>query len=126
MSTKGTGDGRGETGMHRGVAAVRKTVNPLVHRSVPIGPGGFEPPFADPKSAVLPLDEGPAQQSKPRKLVVHTHRLNVARRRRFEQLDRARGIVRGRQDELEVVDRSVIARAAIGGQREDRGSGAAH
>ena len=26
-----------------------------------IGPGGFEPPFADPKSAVLPLDEGPAR-----------------------------------------------------------------
>lgn len=26
----------------------------------PIGPGGFEPPFPDPKSGVLPLDEGPA------------------------------------------------------------------
>jgi hypothetical protein len=25
----------------------------------PIGPGGFEPPLTDPKSAVLPLDEGP-------------------------------------------------------------------
>jgi hypothetical protein len=24
-----------------------------------IGPGGFEPPLTDPKSAVLPLDEGP-------------------------------------------------------------------
>ena len=27
-----------------------------------IGPGGFEPPLTDPKSAVLPLDEGPALQ----------------------------------------------------------------
>jgi hypothetical protein len=26
-----------------------------------IGPGGFEPPLTDPKSAVLPLDEGPAR-----------------------------------------------------------------
>ena len=26
----------------------------------PIGPGGFEPPLTDPKSAVLPFDEGPA------------------------------------------------------------------
>src|SRR5207247_8572676 len=25
-----------------------------------IGPGGFEPPYPDPKSGVLPLDEGPA------------------------------------------------------------------
>src|SRR2546426_7110202 len=25
-----------------------------------IGPGGLEPPFPDPKSGVLPLDEGPA------------------------------------------------------------------
>src|SRR5207253_422563 len=25
-----------------------------------VGPGGFEPPFPDPKSGVLPLDEGPA------------------------------------------------------------------
>src|SRR3954468_7362329 len=24
-----------------------------------VGPGGFEPPLTDPKSAVLPLDEGP-------------------------------------------------------------------
>ena len=29
-----------------------------------IGPGGFEPPFSDPKSDVLPLDEGPATRSK--------------------------------------------------------------
>src|SRR6184192_1449527 len=32
------------------------------HRSgtrMGIGPGGFEPPFPDPKSGVLPLDEGP-------------------------------------------------------------------
>ena len=28
-----------------------------------IGPGGFEPPLTDPKSAVLPLDEGPASPS---------------------------------------------------------------
>jgi hypothetical protein len=27
-----------------------------------IGPGGFEPPLTDPKSAVLPLDEGPSLQ----------------------------------------------------------------
>ena len=27
---------------------------------VGIGPGGLEPPFPDPKSGVLPLDEGPA------------------------------------------------------------------
>jgi hypothetical protein len=27
--------------------------------SASIGPGGFEPPLTDPKSAVLPLDEGP-------------------------------------------------------------------
>lgn len=27
-----------------------------------IGPGGFEPPLTDPKSAVLPLDEGPEGQ----------------------------------------------------------------
>src|SRR5438132_10450119 len=26
-----------------------------------IGPGGFEPPYPDPKSGVLPLDEGPAR-----------------------------------------------------------------
>jgi hypothetical protein len=26
-----------------------------------IGPGGFEPPLTDPKSAVLPLDEGPLE-----------------------------------------------------------------
>src|SRR4051794_32262895 len=26
-----------------------------------IGPGGFEPPLTDPKSAVLPLDEGPVK-----------------------------------------------------------------
>src|SRR5581483_8265754 len=25
-----------------------------------VGPGGLEPPFPDPKSGVLPLDEGPA------------------------------------------------------------------
>ena len=25
---------------------------------LPIAPGGFEPPFSDPKSDVLPLDEG--------------------------------------------------------------------
>jgi hypothetical protein len=25
-----------------------------------VGPGGFEPPYPDPKSGVLPLDEGPA------------------------------------------------------------------
>src|SRR5882724_4361285 len=29
-----------------------------------IGPGGFEPPLTDPKSAVLPLDEGPASAAK--------------------------------------------------------------
>src|SRR5205807_3886385 len=29
-----------------------------------IGPGGFEPPFPDPKSGVLPLDEGPAVMSR--------------------------------------------------------------
>ena len=28
-----------------------------------VGPGGFEPPFADPKSAVLPLDEGPVAEN---------------------------------------------------------------
>lgn len=31
----------------------------------PIGPGGFEPPLTDPKSAVLPLDEGPVTLSYP-------------------------------------------------------------
>src|ERR1041384_3319280 len=42
--------------------------NPSVHlervRAVPekgIGPGGFEPPYPDPKSGVLPLDEGPVR-----------------------------------------------------------------
>ena len=31
----------------------------MVVREVnPIAPGGFEPPFSDPKSDVLPLDEG--------------------------------------------------------------------
>ena len=30
----------------------------------PIGPGGFEPPFSDPKSDVLPLDEGPVRSGK--------------------------------------------------------------
>src|SRR5436309_8171023 len=29
-----------------------------------IGPGGFEPPYPDPKSGVLPLDEGPARLSR--------------------------------------------------------------
>src|SRR5882724_7710575 len=29
-----------------------------------VGPGGFEPPLTDPKSAVLPLDEGPASAAK--------------------------------------------------------------
>ena len=28
--------------------------------AVAIAPGGFEPPFSDPKSDVLPLDEGAA------------------------------------------------------------------
>ena len=28
-----------------------------------VGPGGFEPPLTDPKSAVLPLDEGPESQA---------------------------------------------------------------
>jgi hypothetical protein len=30
-----------------------------------VGPGGFEPPLTDPKSAVLPLDEGPVTESYP-------------------------------------------------------------
>ena len=30
-----------------------------------IGPGGLEPPFPDPKSGVLPLDEGPASLQRP-------------------------------------------------------------
>src|SRR6266576_6573707 len=41
--------------------------NPSVHLGLSkawagkgIGPGGFEPPYPDPKSGVLPLDEGPA------------------------------------------------------------------
>ena len=29
-------------------------------RAMRIAPGGFEPPFSDPKSDVLPLDEGAA------------------------------------------------------------------
>ncbi len=35
------------------VSVVMSAVCPL-----PIAPGGFEPPFSDPKSDVLPLDEG--------------------------------------------------------------------
>jgi hypothetical protein len=31
---------------------------PAVSSSCTIAPGGFEPPFSDPKSDVLPLDEG--------------------------------------------------------------------
>ena len=38
-----------------------------------IAPGGFEPPFSDPKSDVLPLDEG----AKPRKVVERRVRLNT-------------------------------------------------
>src|SRR6266699_1928355 len=40
-----------------------------------IGPGGLEPPFPDPKSGVLPLDEGPAIKS----------RLNLLRRNRWRE-----------------------------------------
>jgi hypothetical protein len=38
-----------------------------------IAPGGFEPPFSDPKSDVLPLDEG----AKPLKLVDLTNSFNA-------------------------------------------------
>src|SRR5215211_9257805 len=39
---------------------VPKLTQELTHEWLTsIGPGGFEPPLTDPKSAVLPLDEGP-------------------------------------------------------------------
>src|SRR5690348_1718686 len=50
-------------------------------RSV-IAPGGFEPPFSDPKSDVLPLDEGAARDRKPRKLPIELHSYNSFTRTR--------------------------------------------
>src|SRR2546422_897571 len=45
--------------------------NPSVHLGLSkawagkgIGPGGFEPPYPDPKSGVLPLDEGPGSMKR--------------------------------------------------------------
>jgi glycosyltransferase involved in cell wall biosynthesis len=47
--------GKDRARMFEWSAAANATIE--VYRS--IGPGGFEPPLTDPKSAVLPLDEGP-------------------------------------------------------------------
>jgi hypothetical protein len=44
--------------VNRGFADLR--VEPLHHVAVLAAPRGFEPRFTDPKSAVLPLDEGAA------------------------------------------------------------------
>src|SRR5438034_4490531 len=47
------------------VRITRKSIGPprleqgLERAGRGIGPGGFEPPYPDPKSGVLPLDEGP-------------------------------------------------------------------
>ena len=46
----------------------------------PIAPGGFEPPFSDPKSDVLPLDEGAADcHAEPPNLVYWLNWLNARR-----------------------------------------------
>src|SRR5690349_16698910 len=50
------------------------SVNPFA----PIGPGGFEPPLTDPKSAVLPLDEGPVFVSRVRSAGTRQRNLLVA------------------------------------------------
>ena len=41
-------------------ATVAYLPRPSSRHTPQIGPGGLEPPFPDPKSGVLPLDEGPA------------------------------------------------------------------
>ncbi len=38
-----------------------EVADPPPGRNGTVGPGGFEPPLTDPKSAVLPLDEGPVK-----------------------------------------------------------------
>src|SRR3989454_11018778 len=51
-------------------AAAARTATPIARvgrmraSADQIGPGGLEPPFPDPKSGVLPLDEGPAIMSR--------------------------------------------------------------
>src|SRR5712691_10372244 len=58
----GVGTGH-EPGLGAGLGVVGDRCNGDVEGRawrVGIGPGGLEPPFPDPKSGVLPLDEGPA------------------------------------------------------------------
>src|SRR5207249_4383005 len=42
------------------VAGTPRPRHLIINAEERIGPGGLEPPFPDPKSGVLPLDEGPA------------------------------------------------------------------
>src|SRR2546427_767888 len=60
--------------------------------SLRIAPGGFEPPFSDPKSDVLPLDEG-APTTK-NNLLDHVNRNNV---NRGPRLDDSRVVQVGRE-----------------------------
>ena len=56
-----------------------------------VGPGGFEPPLTDPKSAVLPLDEGPVRRKLSRPLAYGNSAANQrcpARQRNISALDR--------------------------------------
>ena len=52
--------GNAATMFYRGDSTDWNTISAITATS-PIGPGGFEPPFSESKSDVLPLDEGPVR-----------------------------------------------------------------